>query len=283
MIGPSRSRTTLIRSRSEVFDPELRGAPALDAAGVGNLHQGGHSGQRTFALSRVRRRRAALVGRPADLRRLPALGGDRRLSLFADVRRGVYTVLCPRRPPRRHGVDRGQHGALGVGAAGICGDVLPGDWPPHREGLFLLLVLVGSAVGLWSIHSNAIVLAAMLFGLAAVRRECWWTAAWTLALAVFVKIWPVALVLLIVACWPRRFVCASPPFCAMLAAVPFFTRSPATVVRTYEDWYAVTVCPHKDRWPGYRDAWTVWARTACLITGQGPAEAADRDAWLAWD
>ena len=68
-------------------------------------------------------------------------------------------------------------GLLVWGLRVLWRDVLPGDWPPHREGLFLLLVLAGSAVGLWSIHSNAIVLAAMLFGLAAVRRECWWTAA----------------------------------------------------------------------------------------------------------
>ena len=116
-------------------------------------------------------------------------------------------------------------------------DVLPppvgkGDrWSPWQERLFLTLTLGGSAVGIWSGQSNALVLALVALGLAAVVRRRWWTASLLLAMPVFIKIWPLAIVLLLVACWPRqltgRFIAA----CLVLALIPFFDPATGSGVR----------------------------------------------------
>ncbi len=137
-------------------------------------------------------------------------------------------------------------------------DLLPGRWTTRWEGLFLSLALAGYAVGLWSGQSNALVSALVLLAMSAIVRRRWWAAAWLLAVPVFIKLWPIAVVLLLLACWPRqlslRFVAA----CLVLAAAPFTTRSFHTVLWQYHAWYASLTGPLQGRWPGYRDAWTIW-------------------------
>ena len=95
-------------------------------------------------------------------------------------------------------------------------------------------------------------------GLAAIARQRWSTAALWLAVAVFVKVWPLAIVLLLIACWPRalagRFVVA----CLLLAAIPFLTHRPDVVLGYYHDWYLCLIGPLQARNCGYRDAWTFW-------------------------
>src|SRR5205085_7939399 len=56
-------------------------------------------------------------------------------------------------------------------------DVLPQHWPKAAEAAFLLLALVGSLRGIWSLQSNAVLMACVLFGAAAVVRQRWWRAA----------------------------------------------------------------------------------------------------------
>ena len=116
-------------------------------------------------------------------------------------------------------------------------DVLPGDWPPQRESLFLMLALPGSIVGIWSGQSNALIIAAIMLALAAIVRQRWWTAAILLAVPVFIKIWPLAIVVLLVFFWPRQLVWRFAVACAVLALVPFLTRPPSMVVWQYREWY----------------------------------------------
>jgi hypothetical protein len=144
-------------------------------------------------------------------------------------------------------------------------DVLPGEWPPRREGDFLTLTLIGSIVGVWAGQSNALVLALIILGLAAVRRERWWTAALTLALPVFIKVWPIAIVLLLIACWPRQLIGRLLAVCGVLALTPFLTRPPDIVAWQYKEWYLSLLSPIQERWPGYRDAWTIWEQLAPLF------------------
>jgi alpha-1,2-mannosyltransferase len=166
-------------------------------------------------------------------------------------------------------------------------DVLPGDWSPSREGWFLGLVMVGSIVGLWALQSNAVVTALICLALAAIARQRWWTAAVWLAVAVFIKLWPIAIVLLLISCWPQRkrgqvqFVRSTRwavpanwtcplfrrflPICAILAMIPFLTRPPGIVAWQYREWYAALTGPFQGRWPGYRDAWTIWEQLCPLF------------------
>ena len=137
-------------------------------------------------------------------------------------------------------------------------DVLPGDWPPQRESAFLTLTLAGSAVGIWSGQSNAIITALIMLALAAIVRQRWWTASILLAVPVFIKIWPLAIVMLLLVFWPRQLSWRFAVACAVLALVPFLTRPPSTVAWQYHEWYDGLTGPLQGRWGGYRDAWTIW-------------------------
>ena len=101
-----------------------------------------------------------------------------------------------------------------------------------------------------------------MLALAAIVRQRWWTAAALLAVPVFIKIWPVAIVLLLVFFWPRQLAWRFIVACAVLALVPFLTRPPSTVVWQYREWYEVLTGKFQGRWGGYRDAWTIW-KTLC--------------------
>ncbi len=137
-------------------------------------------------------------------------------------------------------------------------EVLPGRWSPNREAMFLTLSLIPSLSGLWSAQSNALILAVILLGMAALGRAKWWQAAWLLAIPVFIKIWPLAVVLMLIMRWGQPLMRRFGVACVGLAAVPFLTRSWSIVWRQYHDYYLSLVGPMQGRWPGYRDAWMIW-------------------------
>ena len=148
-------------------------------------------------------------------------------------------------------------------------DVLPGCWPIERKAWFLVLVAIGSAVGIWSLQSNALVTALIVLGLAATLRQQWWKAAVFLALPVFIKLWPLALVLLLIVYWPRQLLGRFTLVCLGLVLAPYLTRPPQIVAWQYREWYLSLTGPLQARWPGYRDAWTVWEEF-CRLIGHAP-------------
>jgi hypothetical protein len=75
---------------------------------------------------------------------------------------------------------------------------------------------------------------------------------------VFIKLWPMAIVLLLMVCWPRKLIWRFAVVCVVLAAIPFLTRPPTIVAWQYHEWYVGLTGPLQGRWTGYRDAWTVW-------------------------
>jgi len=138
-------------------------------------------------------------------------------------------------------------------------EVLPGDWPPWREGLLLALVVVGSLRGIWSAQSNALVIALALLAAVAIKGRRWWAASFLLAVPVFIKLWPMALVLLLVACWPRQLIGRFSLVAAAGLLVPFFTRPAGVVCRQYTDYYFWLTGPlSQARCGGYRDAITIF-------------------------
>jgi hypothetical protein len=143
-------------------------------------------------------------------------------------------------------------------------DVLPGNWPPQRESVFSVLTLVGSAVGIWSGQSNALVAALLLLAMAKIVRQRWWATSILLAVPVFIKIWPLAFVLLLLVFWPRQLTWRLAVVGTLLALAPFLTRPPSTVVWQYQEWYAAVTGPFQDRWGGYRDAWTIWEQLSSV-------------------
>ena len=135
--------------------------------------------------------------------------------------------------------------------------LLPGAWPPYREGIFLCLALVGSVRGIWAAQSNGLLFAMVVFAAISIMRNNNKTAAWLLAGAVYIKVWPIAAALLLIACWPRRIFGHFVVAMVALALLPYLTRPFAVVNMQYAQWYTSIVEVQQERWPGVRDFWTV--------------------------
>ncbi len=172
------------------------------------------------------------------------------------------------------------------GLRALVREVLPGEWTPRRVEIFLTLTLTGAAVSLWSGQSNMLLASLVMLALAAIRRERWWTAAWLLAGAVFIKPWAIAVVLLLAVHWPRRLIGRWLAASAGIAMLPFLI-APREAMWQYQTWVMRLAETESMRWRGYRDAWTIWNalwppvnRYAYKVLQLGTA--AGVAAWLLW-
>jgi hypothetical protein len=139
-------------------------------------------------------------------------------------------------------------------------EVLQPMRPTASLGPFLLLSSVGSLHGIWSAQNNAMVVALVLLAAAALVRSRYWRAAFLLALPVHIKVWPLAAGALLSTRWPVRLAPRLAVGVLALALVPFLTKQPAVVVACYAEWSDALAYrqSHHVRFPGLRDAWTVW-------------------------
>ena len=147
-------------------------------------------------------------------------------------------------------------------------DVAPSAWTPARQAAFLALGALGALRGLWNAQSNALAVGLLLLAAAALVRRRWWTAAAALAGSVLVKLTPLAPALLLCALRPRRL---SGRFAVFLLAgllLPFLTRPPAIVLDHYREWWNHLTGTGSERWPGFRDAWTVWLVLREMLHGR---------------
>jgi len=100
-------------------------------------------------------------------------------------------------------------------------EIFPGDWSKIQEACFLMLSLVGCTRAIWSAQSNSLVFALAVFAVVALKKERWWVAAFILAAAVHIKLWPAALALLLMARFPRQLTGRFVTACAILFIPPF--------------------------------------------------------------
>jgi hypothetical protein len=138
----------------------------------------------------------------------------------------------------------------------IC-DVLPGAWPPARQGALLLLTLFGCIRGIWNGQSNAIVAGLLMAGAAFTVTHRFWQAAAVFTLAVCLKLSPLAVALLFVALWPRPLTARFAVMLGLAAILPFATQPPARVIEEYHAWFTHLQSTSAHRWPSFRDAWTL--------------------------
>jgi hypothetical protein len=163
-------------------------------------------------------------------------------------------------------------GCIAVYLAGLrsfARHALPVDWSRARTAAFLVLGALGALRGLWNGQSNALVVGLLLLGSAHLARERCWRAGWLLAGAVAIKLTPLAPALLLCALWPRRLAPRLALALLAFAVVPFLTRPPAAVVGHYVDWVTHLRESGGERWPGFRDAWTVWQVARHAAEGRG--------------
>jgi hypothetical protein len=146
----------------------------------------------------------------------------------------------------------------GLGLARFQRDVLPGDWTSARRAAFLLLALFGALRGLWNGQSNALVAGLVLLAGSAVVRRRWWAAAALLAVAVHVKLTPLVLAGLLCALYPRHLTPRLMVAVAALGVAVFLTRPPDAAARQHLGYADHLLSTASERWPSFRDGWTVW-------------------------
>jgi hypothetical protein len=114
--------------------------------------------------------------------------------------------------------------------------VLPYPLNRHQRALLFLLVLPLAVGNFNNAQSNPLVLGLVLCTVAAAAEQRWNLAAGCMALACLIKIYPLAVGLLLVSLYPRRL---TPPLLAVLAlglALPFLLQNPDYVVSQYTSW-----------------------------------------------
>lgn len=140
--------------------------------------------------------------------------------------------------------------------------VLPVKWTYFRLSLLLTLTMAGALRGLWAYQSNALVIALVLLAAAAVVRRRWWTGAALLAAPVYIKLWPIAVALLMIACWPRKLWWRFSLAMLALAIVPLLTASPQYMLWQFGEYSHRLEYVQNVRFGGYRDAWTIFEQFA---------------------
>lgn len=130
---------------------------------------------------------------------------------------------------------------LGVYMAGLwywMRWALPPEVSAHRRHVAVLWLLVVplSVSGLVDVQTNALTIGLLLLAVGAVARQQWNLAAACLVGAVLLKLFPLALVLVLVLIFPRRL---GPRFLAALLvglALPFLLQRPDFVLHEYARW-----------------------------------------------
>jgi hypothetical protein len=148
--------------------------------------------------------------------------------------------------------------AYATGLWRFAKDVLPEEWSKARLVGFHALAIFVALPGIWNSQSNTLVVGLVLLAASSLIRQCWWVTAVLLAVAVWTKLTPLAPALLLCGLRPTRL---APRFVAALAVgalIPFLTRSPAVVVGHYAEWWTSLTGSGGNRWPGFRDGWTLW-------------------------
>jgi hypothetical protein len=153
--------------------------------------------------------------------------------------------------------------------------VVPMPLTRSQQALIYLLVLPVTAMTLLDGQAGALVAASVLLAITAVAEERW---GYAMAFATFgclLKVYPIALVLLLLAAYPRR--AALPAAVALLVglALPFLFQHPGYVADQYMKWFAMMTASDRQGWNldiANRDV-------AILFRAWG--EPLDRSIWLA--
>jgi len=110
--------------------------------------------------------------------------------------------------------------------------------PKKRWGLVFLLLLPLSLGNLSNGQANPLVIGLLLFGILGARTERWYLAALCVALATYLKIYPLAVGLLLALVFPLKFAWRLAAALALLGVLPFCLQRPSYVLGQYGSWIA---------------------------------------------
>ena len=142
--------------------------------------------------------------------------------------------------------------------AAICRRILPGMATPRLRNFVLVATILPAAHCLYASQTNVLVFALAAFAAIAILDKRWWLAALLLAIDVHIKVWPLAVALLFMTCWPRRLTWRLPIALLAVAALPLLVKPPRVVLEQYVQWYQHVAGLVSNRHLAYRDAWTIW-------------------------
>jgi hypothetical protein len=151
-------------------------------------------------------------------------------------------------------------GALLGGLAWWLRAGAPAATTPGQRAAVSLLVLPLALGSLNNGQPNPLLTGLLLGSVAGVAGGRWWAAAGCAALAAALKVYPLALGLLLAVAYPRRFGLRLAAALALLAALPYLCQEPGYVTRQYALWYERLrpADEHRRHWPdeiAYRDLW----------------------------
>jgi hypothetical protein len=150
----------------------------------------------------------------------------------------------------------------------------PLPWHPDakQRAILFVMVLPLAAGSLNNAQSNPLVLGFLLLTVAAAGAGRWNRAAVWMALAASLKVYPVALGMLLAAAYPRRFAGRLLVALAAAVALPFLFQWPSYVAGQYAEWLRVLSEDDRRYWPlhmAYRDLWLLFRVAAVPLGPRG--------------
>jgi hypothetical protein len=142
----------------------------------------------------------------------------------------------------------------------------------RQQAILFLLVAPLSLSSLNNGQPNPLIIGLLLAALAAIDRERWSLAAALVALATVVKIYPLAIGLLLAAVYPRRFAPRLLLALALAAVLPFACQHWDYVQEQYAQWLQRLGKDQRWDWPphmAYRDLWLLIRLFHLPLTPQG--------------
>ena len=139
--------------------------------------------------------------------------------------------------------------------------VLPDARTSSLKAIIALLVVPLALASLNNGQTNPLVIGFLLAAAAALHRECWNLAALFAAGACALKLYPVAVGLLLVVVYPRRFGWRFGLALAVAALLPFCFQRPAYVWEQYRQWAQLLGADDRKGFPAdlaYRDLWLLF-------------------------
>jgi hypothetical protein len=128
----------------------------------------------------------------------------------------------------------------------------------RQQGILFLLLMPLSLSSLNNGQPNPLVIGLLLAALAAVARDRWTLAAFLVGLATTIKLYPLALGLLLAAAYPRRFTPRLLLMLTLAAVLPFACQHGTYVRSQYTLWLERLGKDQRWDWPlpiAYRDLW----------------------------
>jgi hypothetical protein len=149
--------------------------------------------------------------------------------------------------------------------------LLPLDQDRARQALLFLLALPLALGSINNAQANPLMTGLILLSLAAAAGERWSWSALCIALACLLKIYPVAVGLLLVLIYPRQFAGRFVAALALGLGLPFVLRDPSYVARQYVNWYRVLQADDRSAWHphfAYRDLWLLFRLVGLPLSRQ---------------